>query len=172
MSFNPALAKFSDIHPQLRSACWSVAREITQSRNPQIKYKDLMQALWAHLDALTQTLYQEPSSGNSVDPKGLLLHRTAQQTLLEAAVQKVAAGINVKVPHIEGTRQLLLTEIGKTSHTRDDIHERSLTNGVGAVASPQTAAGLPTTARSGANRNAKLRALTTPVTPTIRLLLR
>ena len=59
MSQESAVKRFYELHPTLKSACWTVAKGIAGESRTQTKYRRLKMGVWNQSDALTHTLYQD-----------------------------------------------------------------------------------------------------------------
>lgn len=110
MNFDGAKERFFEFHPQLNVACRSVAKEVSGERSYQPMQNKLKQAVWHGLDALTGSLFAVPTNGKTVNPKGLILVPSIQQSMLDMAVVQVC-GPTVTAPRISPQVQLQLTSM-------------------------------------------------------------
>ena len=99
MSTQDSMKLFFSLHPELASACWTKAREVTNFTNPQKMYKELMVATWDQFDSLTRFMYKEAPPGKTIEKAQLVLHPNIQQVALEGAIMKIC-GQDAKVPRI------------------------------------------------------------------------
>ena len=73
------MTRFFELHPELNSACWAMAREATASKNPQKMFQQLKTEAWNHFAALTKMMYEDAPAGKTIHKDGLFLHPALQQ---------------------------------------------------------------------------------------------